>query len=223
MAFDPYYSRPEVSNSDLTALKYKLFPQLNFVSENAKLEAFRMGTLVDALITEPKKINFYKNTIDEYSYTKEEMAWGQKMRKALLKEATKDKFLDFVLKYSDSQKWFTNPAQKFDLGFMQIELPTRCKWDWWLGTFGGDLKTTSATTQAQFEAQIDFVDWDRSRVFYMMLCRSINPAWCGQDFIYAISKKNFKVFRKKIVWGDELFERGRKKLNDLVFRAWCLT
>ena len=31
--FDPYYSRSEVSNSDLTSLKYKLYPQLNFLKE----------------------------------------------------------------------------------------------------------------------------------------------------------------------------------------------
>ena len=73
MAFDPYYSRPEVSNSDLTALKYKLFPQLNFVSENAKLEAFRKGTLVDALITEPKAFNYYKKSVGDYIYTDDEI------------------------------------------------------------------------------------------------------------------------------------------------------
>ena len=49
--FDPYYSRGEVSNSDLTALKFALNPQLNFVKESDKKKAFHLGTLVDALVT----------------------------------------------------------------------------------------------------------------------------------------------------------------------------
>ena len=64
MPFDPYYSRSEVSNSDLTSLKYQLQPQLNFVKEKDKLKAFRLGSLVDALVTEPAKANHFRRTVE---------------------------------------------------------------------------------------------------------------------------------------------------------------
>lgn len=227
MAFDPYYSRPEVSNSDLTALKYKLFPQLNFVSENAKLEAFRKGTLVDALITEPKAFNYYKKSVGDYTYTDDEIKWGMEMRKALIKYSQGSKaeqqFMAYVLKYAETQKAFVNPAMKFDVGFMQFELPTRCKFDWWMPGLkaGLDLKTTSATNYKQFLDEVEFIGWHRSRAWYADLVNQLNPALGNTDGICAISKKNFKIFFLKMKRGDKYFENGRKEYTDLAFKMWC--
>ena len=53
---DTYYLRSEVSNSDLTALKELLYPRLQFGNRE---EAFRFGNLVDAIITEPARVNYY--------------------------------------------------------------------------------------------------------------------------------------------------------------------
>ena len=222
MSIDPYYSRSEVSNSDLTSLFYRLFPQMDFVKGKDKQQAFRLGTLVDAFVTEPGKIDFIHRTIDEEIYEKEEFNWAKKMLSALKKRARKDKFLQYVLEHAETQKQFVNPSQPFQCGCFKFNLPTRCKFDWWLGHFGGDLKTTAAETQSQFESQIAFVSWDRSRVFYMLLPESLNPLYGQQDFIYAISKKNQKVFFKKILKGDEIYTRGLEKLQNLAFTAWTL-
>ena len=56
MSINNYYSRSEVSNSDLTELKNILHPRMQFGDKEA---AFRFGTLVDALITEPSKVDYY--------------------------------------------------------------------------------------------------------------------------------------------------------------------
>ena len=74
-----------------------------------------------------------------------------------------------------------------------------------------------------FEQSIDFFDWDRSRAFYMDLTHSLNPSLGNQDFIYAVSKTANKVFFKKIVRGDELYERGRQKYLELAFQYWLFT
>lgn len=221
---DVYYGRREVSNSDLTSLKYKLYPSLCFVSEADKLRAFHLGTLVDAFVTEIGKINMYDYTVDGERYTKEEFDWGMRMRKSILKAAEKDLFLKTVLNVSETQSFLVNPSQHFDYACFSFELPTRCKWDWWLKQygFGGDLKTTTATTQKQFEDSIDFFDWDRSRAWYMDLAHSLNPEHGNRDFIYAISKKNFKVFHKMIHRGDEIHERGKQKYLDLAFKYWTI-
>ena len=87
---DEYYNRSEVSNSDLTELKNLLHPRLQFGDKEA---AFRFGTLVDAVITEPERVNFYRFTVDDVQYTEDEFRHAQEMHKSLRMEARKDPFL----------------------------------------------------------------------------------------------------------------------------------
>ncbi|MBD5384880.1 hypothetical protein HDR69_00435 [bacterium] len=210
---DTYYQRSEVSNSDLTALKELLHPRLQFGNRE---EAFRFGSLVDAIITEPARVNYYRFTVDDTQYTEDEFRHAQEMFKSLRAEARKDSFLDYVLRNAETQKFMVNQGQQFEYCGFPFHLDTRCKWDWWLGIFGGDLKTTAATSQKEFEEMIDFFDWDRSRAWYMDIANS------DHDFIYAISKKNNKVFKKYINRGDAIYEAGREKYEELAFQWWCL-
>ena len=210
---DTYYQRSEVSNSDLTALKELLHPRLQFGNRE---EAFRFGSLVDAIITEPERVNYYRFTVDDTQYTEDEFRHAQEMERALRAEARRDPFLDYVLRNAETQKFMVNKGQQFDYCGFPFALDTRCKWDWWLGQFGGDLKTTAASTQKEFEQMIDFFDWDRSRAWYMDIARS------DRDFIYAISKKNNRIFKKHITRNDPIYRAGREKYEDLAFKWWCL-
>lgn len=226
MSQDPYYSRHEVSNSDLTAFNNRLHPNLDFVKPADRERAFHLGTLVDGLVTEPENCNHYRRTVGDEVYTKEEWAWGKKMLSALRRHAKKDAFLAYVLEHASTQKVMVNPCQHFAYECFDFELPTRCKFDWWLENecLSGDLKTTTATTQSQFEAEIKFIGWAKSRAFYMMLAESINPEWGQKDFIYAISKKApHKVFFKKIIKGDDIYEYGKQQVLDIAFRYWMET
>lgn len=211
---DAYYLRSEVSNSDLTELKNILHPRMQFGDKEA---AFRFGSLVDAIITEPARVDYYLLQVDDEQYTEDEFRHAQDMLKALRHEARKDPFLFRVLGYAETQKFMVNKAQKLSYCGFDFHLDTRCKWDWWLGLFGGDLKTTFASTQQQFEEAVDFFDWDRSRAWYMDIAGS------DRDFIYAISKKNNKIFKKFITRGDEVYNRGREKYEELAFQYWCLS
>ena len=212
---DTYYQRSEVSNSDLTALKELLHPRLQFGNRE---EAFRFGSLVDAIITEPSRVNFFRHTVDDTQYSEDEFLHAKEMYKSLRSEARKDAFLDHVLKNAETQNFMVNKNQEFEYCGFPYRLDTRCKWDWWLSgaKFGGDLKTTAAGTQKEFEEMIDFFDWDRSRAWYMDIAGS------DRDFIYAISKKNGKIFKKFINRGDEIYNRGRDKYEYLAFQWWCL-
>ena len=197
---DEYYNRTEVSNSDLTALRDILHPRQQFGDREA---AFRFGTLVDALITEPAR---------EFRHAKE-------MQRSLRMEARHDPFLANVLELADTQRFMVNHNQEFTYCDWPFHLDTRCKWDWFLSEFGfgGDLKTTFARSQAEFDEAVDFFDWDRSRAWYMDIAGS------QRDFIYAISKKNCRVFKKFINRGDEIYNRGREKYEELAFQWWLLT
>lgn len=212
---DTYYQRSEVSNSDLTALKELLHPRLQFGNRE---EAFRFGNLVDAMITEPGRVNYYQLSVDGERYSEDEFRHAQEMHRALRIEARRDPFLHNVLAQAETQRCMVNQCQRFEYGGFPFTLPTRCKWDWWLeiARFGGDLKTCAATTQREFEDAVDFFDWDRSRAWYMDIARS------DRDFIYAISKKNCNVFKLYINRGDAIYNRGREKYEELAFQYWCL-
>lgn len=144
---DEYYNRPEVSNSDLTELKQLLHPRMQFGDKEA---AFRFGSLVDAIITEPSRVNYYQLTVDDVQYTEDEFYHAKQMHQALLTEAKHDPFLAKVLELSDTQRFMVNKQQRFEYGSFPFCLDTRCKWDWWLpmAGFGGDLKTTFASSQS---------------------------------------------------------------------------
>lgn len=211
---DTYYLRSEVSNSDLTELKNILHPRMQFGDKEA---AFRFGNLVDAIITEPARVNYYRHTVDDVLYTDDEFRHAQEMHRARRMEARRDPFLAKVLAEAETQCFMVNPQQQFEYGGFPFSLATRCKWDWWLRPchFGGDLKTTFAASQSEFDEAVDFFDWDRSRAWYMDIARS------NRDFIYAISKKNCKIFKKFIERGDEIYTRGREKYEELAFQYWC--
>ncbi|MDE6276851.1 MAG: hypothetical protein K2M06_01950 [Muribaculaceae bacterium] len=211
---DAYYRRAEVSNSDLTELKNILHPRAQFGDKEA---AFRFGNLVDAIITEPELVNYYRLTVDDVAYTEDEFFQAREMHKALRMEARRDPFLAKVLALAETQCCMVNHGQEFEYGGFPFRLDTRCKWDWWLRAyhFGGDLKTTFASSQAEFLDAVDFFDWDRSRAWYMDIAKS------NKDFIYAISKKNFHIFKLFINRGDALYTRGREKYEELAFQYWC--
>ena len=210
---DTYYSRPEVSNSDLTELKNLLHPRAQY---GDKYAAFRFGSLVDAIITEPDRVDYYRRTVDDEHYTEDEFLLAREMHRSLRMEARRDKFLDAVLRQASTQRSMVNRSQTFDYGGFTFSLDTRCKWDWFLDdySFGGDLKTTFAETQKQFDEAVDFFDWDRSRAWYMDIANS------DRDFIYAISKKNCHVFKLFINRDDETYHRGREKYEELAFQWW---
>lgn len=212
---DPYYSRNEVSNSDLTELKNLLYPRTQY---GDKEKAFKFGSLIDAMITEPGKVDFYQLKVGDVQYLEEDFRLATEMRKSLLMESRKDRFLSTVLKLSDTQKVSIRRGQVFDYCGFEFTLDTRCKWDWFLNAmgFGGDLKSTAAASQKEFEDAVDFFDWDRSRAWYMDIVGS------DRDFIYAISKKNCKIFKYFIQRGDATYERGKEKYLDLAFKYWQL-
>ncbi len=212
---DTYYSRQEVSNSDLTELKNLLYPRAQY---GDKEKAFRFGSLLDVMITEPERVRYDKRMIDDEVYSREDWTLAEEMKKSLRHEAHRDPFLKYVLEKAETQKSSINKKQEFEYGSFKYALDTRCKWDWWLPDmrFGGDLKSTSAETQKQFIECVEFFDWDRSRAWYMDIEES------NQDFIYAISKKNCKVFKLMIKRDSDIYRRGKEKYEELAFKWWQL-
>lgn len=209
---DNYFSRPEVSNSDLSWLKKH---ELAYEVACDWEKAFRFGSLVDAIITEPEKINYFNRTVEgqDGPYTEEEFAQARKMLVSFRRDELCRKYIGL-----STMQECMNKRRHFNFEGVKFELDVRCKWDLWMKVlnWGADIKSTTATTQKQFEDAIRYFDYDRQRAWYMDIAGS------DRDMLIGISKVNFKVFKVPIQRGDELYKSGLEKYNALAFKYWML-
>lgn len=205
---DPYYHRSEMSNSDLSQLKKELFA----LDDRDPTAAYAFGSLIDCMITEAHKVNYSLRTCAGIQYTPEEFERASAMRRVFFK----DTFLVNLLTASSPQNVMAHTAN-YEFERFGFSIPSRCKWDFFTKYgWGADLKSTTATTQRQFEDAIRFFDYDRQRAFYM------NMAGSNQDMLIGISKVNFKIFKVPIQRGDELHRSGVSKMSYLAYKYWLL-
>lgn len=209
---DTYFSQPEVSNSDLSWLK-KYEQPADVVHDIEK--AYRFGTLVDAIVTEHHKINYFKRTVEgvETPYTEEEFEKAKLMLQAFRKDPLCMNFLENAEFQTVHKK-----RREFNYEGVKFEMDVRCKWDFFFPKmgFGADLKSTTATTQKQFEEACRYFDYDRQRAWYMDIAGS------DKDMLIGISKVNFKIFKVHIERGKEFYNSGLEKYNSLAFKYWTL-
>lgn len=206
-----YRSFPAVSNSDLGWLKKYWEPEDVIID---KERAYKFGTLIDAIITEPHRVDYYKYMVDDVKYTADDFELAQTMKKAW----DKDAFCQSMKKQCSFQHITYQPAFKVNHQGIEIELPAKCKWDLFCKSYdmAGDIKSTAAETQKQFEEACHHFDYYRSRAWYMDLEGRSN------DILIGISKKNCKIFKIPIKRGDKLYKLGREQYEELAFKWWCL-
>jgi hypothetical protein len=205
---DPYYGRPEVSNSDLSWLKKYWQPE--YITYDVE-QAYRFGTLIDCMITEPEKVDYFQLTCAGNYYKKEDFERAEEMKKAFYR----DPLCALMAKQAVYQK--VSIRKRFPISYngFDFTLDVRCKWDLFIEQISspsGDIKSTTATTQKQFEEAVRYFDYDRQRAWYMDI------EGRNKDILIGISKENFKVFKVPIVRGSELFYSGREKYEELAFK-----
>lgn len=202
---DNYYSRHEVSNSDLSKLKMQLHP----IDMPDPTQAYRFGSLIDAMLTENHRVNYFKRTCDDIQFSREDFDKALEMKKSFMADET----CKMLIQNSDPQKVMIKQRDDFNFKGFNFSLPVRCKWDIWRNDFGwgGDIKSTTATTQEQFEAAIRYFDYDRQRAWYMDIAGS------NRDVLIGISKKNFKIFKVFINRDSDLYRSGLEKYSYLAF------
>ena len=209
---EAYFKLRHVSNSDLSSL------ERFFACEDELLgleQAFRFGSLVDAMLTEPERCDHLNLKVDDVQFYSHEWNRARAMKASFLRDATASQFL----KVAKGQRIFTEEAFKIRFHGIEFELPVRCKYDLWMNAanFGGDIKTTVATSQKQFEVACIALDYDRSRAFYMDI------SGAKKDFIIGISKKEpFKVFKVMIDRNHDWYKSGKEKYQSLSFKYFTL-
>jgi hypothetical protein len=164
------------------------------------------------MITEPERVDFFKRELSGEQFTPDEFGKAERMKRAFYA----DEFCRMIADKAEGQKVMAK-RQKFNFNGYEFDLDTRCKWDLWRNDWGwgGDIKSTVATTQAQFEAAARYFDYDRQRAWYMDI------AGCDRDILIGISKANFKVFKIYINRESDWYRSGVEKYSELAFR-WFL-
>jgi hypothetical protein len=204
-----YRAHPFVANSDLSRLRMDTLP----ISQQYDLtKAFRMGNLVDALITRHSACDFIQKTVDGVQYDDHEWYVGIQSKRAFFR----DTFCAGLHKAAVGQHAIYSEGDR--QGPVPYLQGRKCLYDLWLPSvnWGADIKSTMATTPRQFREQIEYLDYDRSRYWYM------NTSGAKCDSIIGISKVNFKIFRVLIQEGDDLYIRGRDKAEEWAFKYYML-
>lgn len=206
-----YYALPEVSSSDLGALKRMFYNDERDLSELE--DVFNFGSLVDAMLTERGRVFWAAHQlIDGYKlidFTPD--VWHQAER--LAEALRKDKVVALMLKVMIGQYVFRRTLT-FTYEGDDYEIRARCKLDGYCKRFatGLDYKTTACKTRKEFIGAIDFFDWDKQAAFYMDLAK-LERFW-----IIGISKKTGEIFKHAIERGDETYLRGRGKYTVWSYR-----
>ncbi len=208
-AKENYYYRPEVSNSDLSWLEEYWQPKAVVLDLQ---RAYAFGSLIDAMITEPHKVDYFKYRVQwvDFQFTKEDFENAKRMKGAFLA----DPFCRMVIDSCSFQKTTIREDFAIEYEGVKFTMPARCKWDFFHETvdLSGDIKSTVATTQAQCENLVSYFNYDRSRAWYMDLEGRSN------DMLVFISKVNFKVFKIPVKRGGAIYNRGKAKYQELAWR-----
>lgn len=217
---DPYYSFPEVSNSDLSWLKSFFEPE---ELKHDKEQAYLFGTLLDCCITEPAKVNYFKRTCAGNLYTREDFELVNEMKASFWR----DPYASLLANHSAMQKITRVPALRITYDGVAFALPFRIKWDlyaWDTIGQGGDIKSTTAETEKQFLAACHHFEYFRQRAIYMDVEQQARQDlglknWqINTDMLIGVSKKNKRVFKIPIVRGGELYEIGLDQYSRLGFQ-----
>lgn len=210
-----YYDLPEVSCSDLKDLQRQYYVKEDTRFRN--IEALHFGSLVDAMLTENRKVNYLLQTLTEddgnvIHYEFDVFRFAMQMADKL----RKDPLVALLLKVMVGQYVFRRTLTlEHDGNIFNIQ--GRCKYDGFSKSHqsGVDYKMIAAGTYTGFLASIEFFDWDMQAAWYMDLGR-IDRHW-----IIAGSKVNDEIFKLAVQRGDDVYEAGRRKYLIWAYR-WSI-
>jgi hypothetical protein len=208
---DPYYERPEVSNSELGSIEKYWMPASYIIDLEA---AFRFGSVLDAMITEDHLVDYYQCTVAGMKIDKAEFEKAKVMKKVFFA----DSFCKSLAAQCETQKVTVKHSWPITYEGIEFRMDMRCKWDFFAPKIdlSGDLKTTASTTQKQFEESIFHYGYDRQAALYMDLENKSNFIFIG------ISKVNFKIFKVIVKKDSAIYKSGKAKYQELAFRYWYL-
>lgn len=206
---DSYYGRPECSNSDLSMLnKYWQSFQISYDIDRVQ----NFGTLLDCMITEPGRVDYFRLTCAGIQHTQEEFMLAEAMKKSFFG----DEFCRLLHANSDLQR--ITVSDHFEIEYMGFKfwLPFRMKADFnavRLLKMIADLKTTAATSLKAFRKMVREFQYHRQAAVYMDL------EGVDKFLLIGVSKiAPYSIFQVAIERGDELYTEGKELYSELAFK-----
>jgi len=203
-----YFDQKEVSNSDLSWLHSVTHPSDKVIDTTA---AFRFGNLLDAVITEQHRVDYFKKTLDGERCFVNEFDKAEKMKRAFYSDPY---CLDFI-KQASFQVVKTDRAE-LEYDSYKFFIQRRCKFDVLRNdNIGSDIKSTIAKKESEFIDAIKFFNYDRQTAWYMDIAK------IDYMVIMGISKHNFKIFKVPINRNSDIYLSGKEKYMSLACK-WNL-
>lgn len=196
---EEYFALPYASNSTIKEAHDIL--KTGDVKEHVRSDAYYFGSVLDAVLTDPE-------TIHQADLTKDQRQTVIPMARAIEKDPTYQALFSQEAG-REGQVVFVNTEFPLIIDGMQVTIPVKCKFDWWNPKpklrFGGDLKTTIAKSQAQFDAAAGWFNYPQQGAWYMDISES------DRFIIIAVSKYNNAIFKWAMQRGDANYKIGREK------------
>lgn len=201
-----YFEHPYCSNSALSALGAELgiLPEIKGDSYNN----FRMGSLFDAVVTEPAKLDLITNRIldTDYSFTTDEYKRCLMMKRELEKNS-------LYQVYISANPDFQKEVYVDNFSFGDFELNMKAKLDYFVPGTVADLKSTDSSSQEQFENACEMFGYHRQMWLYC------NLTDCDKAILFGVSKKRpHNVFTVIIKKGDDRWKLGEEQIKELAFK-----
>lgn len=180
-------------------------------------EAYRLGSLFDAVVTDPALINRLDNTITgtDYKFTDLEYKRALKMKANMLNNP----IAKVIFEHSQTQTEYFTESLTGTFNNIQFGVPFKSRLDFDASKKMGliaDLKRTFAKTQMQFEKAFDFFSYDRQAYCYMRMTNVERMVFIG------VSSQNDDVFIININKNDAKYLSGKEKFNRLAFKWWLV-
>lgn len=200
-----YFLHPFVSNSALSGL-------LSPVRRVSLVEAYALGTLVDAMITTRELVDTLRLRVIGYDYqfTAEQFKLCRAMRDAFLANVRCRELLAICR----GQQEFYVKDVAFEHNGLVFNLDCKAKFDLWsfLLGWGGEIKTTAAATMKQFINYCHDYDYDRQAAWYMHISGAL------KHVIIGISKvASHPIFIHVIEVGSPMHLSGQAKIQPLAY------
>ena len=174
-------------NSTLT--KFEMALSGRFFPDSVR-EAFKLGSLVDKMITEPEKM-----TQEDYNSNYIEKA------KSMLRNY-KHPLIE-GLEIAEGQAIFTDKIFGFDFCF---------KYDQLLGKMGFDIKTTACKTEKSFISSLYALNYDRQRFIYTGNTKVFTFIGISKEKV----KGKHQIFTFVSKKGDDFYVSGMKKTYNIL-------
>lgn len=208
-----YFALPSVSNSDLIALRKAFYC---FEETFDPAEVFKFGNLVDAMLTEPERVNYFYFTLEEFGKQISYNPSDFELAKAMVRNCKADPVIKAFMQSGQGQK-VCKELLKFQFDGQDYEIQARCKFDSVRPAISTsvDYKSTGCTTRKSFIESIEHFNYDQQAAWYMDVGK-VNRHW-----IIGISKKTKEIFKFAIERGDETYKCGVSKYSFWAYR-WLM-